>query len=113
MKEKIKEIQDYFREKLLKGEFEITKRERFTYTVLIDKEYKFEIWMSNGSEHRKLYCSSIGTFMYFDLTKKQALKLHSLLLSDYNQFMKESLIESKKKALEKLQKEIDYLCQEK
>jgi hypothetical protein len=97
----------------LKGEFEITKRERFTYTVLIDKEYKFEIWIENSAEHRKLYQSSINNFIWFDMTQKQALKLHNLLVSDYKQFMKEILIENKKKALDKLQKEIDKLCQEK
>lgn len=48
MKAKIKEVHDYFREKICSGEFEISKKSGYTFSILIDGSYVFNIWLANG-----------------------------------------------------------------
>lgn len=107
MKEKIKEVQSYFKEKLLKGEFEITKRERYTYRISIDKEYDFHIWMENGPINRKLSTSiPSDSFIQFNLTTEESILLDSLLVSDYKKFLVDELVSKKERELEELKESL-------
>ena len=47
MKEKIKEIQDYFKDKILSEDFEVSEVSEHVTTLLVDGEYKFNIWTGN------------------------------------------------------------------
>lgn len=107
MKEKIKEIQDYFKEKLLKGDYKVTSIEEHTCTVLIDDECTFIIWMANGAEHRKLYNLGITqNFIHFYLTQEESILLDSLLVSDYKKFLVDELVSKKERELEKLKESL-------
>lgn len=108
MKEKIQEVQNYFKEKLLKGDFKITERDQFIYIVSIDEDYSFTIWMCNEPKNRWLYRDAYN-FIYIDLTEEESILLHSLLVSDYNEFRGTMLIEQKKKQIEILKNEIEKL----
>jgi hypothetical protein len=106
MKEKIQEVQNYFKTKLLRGEFEIVKREAYTYIVSIDEEYNFSIWMKNGPENRKLYKHADDNFMHIDLTEEESVLLHNLLVSDYKKFLVDELVNKKERELETLKQSL-------
>lgn len=106
MKEKIQEVQSYFKTKLLRGEFEIVEREAYTYIVSIDEEYEFTIWMKNDPVCRKLYKHSDNNFMHIDLTEEESILLDSLLVSDYEQFLVDELISKKESELETLKQSL-------
>lgn len=51
MEEKIKEVQEYFKNKMLKGEFVLGERiESNYYDIVIDKKYSFSIWINNFTQ---------------------------------------------------------------
>lgn len=106
MKERIQEVQSYFKEKLLIGEFEIIKREQYTYIVSIDGEYEFSIWMENDAKNRKLNTITHLSFMMLDITDEDAIELDSLLVSDYKQFLVDELISKKESELETLKQNL-------
>ncbi|MDD4515683.1 hypothetical protein [Massilibacteroides sp.] len=108
MKDKITEIENYFKNKLLSGEFKIISINEYTLELIIDCEYTFNIWIGNYNipETRKIYKSMIS-FMNIELTDTQAKKLHYILSPEIRKYKNEILLEQKKKELEKLQKEIN------
>ena len=48
MEEKIKEVQDYFKSKILAGEFELLSTDEWHCEIEIDKKCVFTFWMANG-----------------------------------------------------------------
>src|SRR5574344_755268 len=107
MKEKIKEVQAYFKSKMLKGEFTIERMTQFTAELLIDGQFKFIIWTGNVEipETRKMYESAIS-FMDLELTDTDAKKLDRFLKPEIKKFMVEDLLSSKRAELKKLESEI-------
>ena len=60
-KEAIIAVQEYFKEKLLNGEFEFIEFSEHITTVAIDQDYIFLLWTANGSKHLKIYENRIST----------------------------------------------------
>jgi len=58
---KFKELHDYFRDKIVKGQYEIVKRDPHTYKVDIDG-YTFVLWIANEA-----YGFSVDSGSTFDV----------------------------------------------
>lgn len=50
MKNKIKEIQDYFKTKIILGEFETVVIEKNVIEIKVDSEFKFALWYYSESD---------------------------------------------------------------
>ena len=48
MKKKIKEIQNYFADKLARGLYKVEEISEHTIKVIVDNEYHFALWVANG-----------------------------------------------------------------
>ena len=70
MKNKIQEVQDYFADKLARGLYEKVKVSEHTVKVVVDNEYNFCLWMSNGSNNFETWIPG-GCFMPVNFTDKQ------------------------------------------
>jgi hypothetical protein len=107
MKKQIKKVQDYFKNKMLSNEFEITKIEEYTLDLIIDSEYKFTIGTGNIDipTSRRPYIGTLS-FMDIELSDEESEILNGLLLPAINRFRKETLLAKKKKELEQLQNEL-------
>lgn len=107
MKEKIKEVQAYFKSKMLNGEFTIAKMGSHTAELLIDGQFKFIIWTGNVDipSTRKIYESELS-FMDLKLTDTDAKKLDRFLKPEIKKFMVKDLLSSKRAELKKLESEI-------
>lgn len=107
MKEKIEEVQAYFKSKMLNGEFTIVRMTQFTAELLIDGEFKFVIWTGNVDipTTRKIYDSAIS-FMDLKLTDTDAKKLDRFLKPEIKKFIAKDLLQSKRAELKKLEREI-------
>jgi len=102
MKDKIKEVEDYFKTKLLNGDYEITKRDQYIYTVLIDNKYIFAIWVSGDVCNRDIYVMRDNYIQISFDTIEEKQTLHSKLYKDYNAYMsKNKVINDKIKELQK------------
>ncbi len=111
MKQKIKEVHDYFKNKLLENDCEIIEMKEHTCKVSIDKEYNFTIWTGNFTypDHCKLYSGSYN-FIHINFSSKESKKLHSNFKSRVNKFKKETLLKEKQKEVETLQKQLETLA---
>lgn len=110
MKIKIKQVQDYFKNRLLQGEFEVESISEHVLNVVIDSKYNFGIWIGNYGipNTRDLYVSlgSAINFMDLNLIQKDRIKLHSATKKIVADYRKNVLLKSKRKELERLQKEL-------
>ena len=71
MEEKIKEVQDYFKSKILAGEFELLSTDEWHCEIQIDKKYNFHFWMANEFYGFKQGRYSDESFMYLGVEKNK------------------------------------------
>jgi hypothetical protein len=107
IKEKLLEVQQYFKQKILNGEFEIKKITEYWMTILVDGEFQFTLWIGNwdAPQTRKLYESQPNA-IYFDFTKEESIKLHEVIAADVCNYRKNELLAEKIKEVENLKKEL-------
>ncbi len=106
-KETILEVQDYFKQKLIRGEFEITKITEFETSVLIDKDFQFVIWTSNGEWALKISEHATSFIDISELTKAEKEKMWKHFEKPVEKFKGGDLLEQKRKQFEKLRKELN------
>lgn len=105
--ELLKEIHDYFRDKIVDGEYEVIKKEEHTWRVLIDG-YTFVLWIANEDFGFATYIFG-DNFMALNFTVKQREKgwrKINKLIKEYNST---SLLSEKREQLNKLTKELEEL----
>ena len=71
MENKIKEVQAYFKNKMLKGEFEVLSIEEYYTKIQIDDKYKFHLWGGYNPDsypNKKLWTATEENFILFDFT---------------------------------------------
>ena len=102
MEKKIKEIVEYFKEKLLKKDFQILDITEYNAYIVVDNIYKFSIWIANSPTDCKLYKSEYN-FIDIELVNHERELLHSF-------FAEEKIIkvrEIKQAKVEQLLKELN------
>ena len=106
MEEKIKAVQDYFKAKILNGDFEVKSVDTHYFELQIDAKYDFIIWAGNpdivesfGINQRPLKQS----FMWMDFTIDEKQILKSLVMPYVNDFKRSTLLEQKRKELQDLE----------
>ena len=112
MEKKIKEVQDYFRAKILAKEFETKEITEYVYTILVDGKFEFSIWVGNLDiiESVKLYGSKKNT-IWIEFNNDEREQLKSLLLPDIIQYKREKLESERQQRIDKLKAELDKLEQ--
>lgn len=63
MKNKIQEVQEYFRRKIVGGKYDVVKLEQYQWTIKVD-DYEFILWVGNGAEY-----VDVRGFMKFKLNE--------------------------------------------
>ena len=101
MKEKIKEVQDYFKSRLIIGDYAITDVSNGSFTgVRVDDTYDFNVW-NDG-----LFSNSCFGFMIIPITTHEAEQIQAILCPQVLRIKKEKLLAEKVAALEELENEI-------
>jgi len=108
MKTKIKEVQEYFKQKLLSKEFEIINIDEYILELKIDLEYTFFIWIGNPTilGSKKIHHSRLS-FINIELTDEDSIRLNEIISPVVNEFRREKLLAQKIKELEELKKEFN------
>ncbi len=107
MEEKIEEVQDYFVNKILAGDFEIEKWTEYVCYIKIDGKYKFNIWVCNEPKETKPCIVHTGYFMDICFTSEQAFCLDSILYPMFKNWKQNVLLKEKKEQYEKLKIELN------
>lgn len=78
--DKIKEIQDYLRLKILTGEFETMEICSHYARIIIDGEYKFSIWTANNLQFCEPYYNE-PHFMVLDKFTEEEIQIMNPIMS--------------------------------
>ena len=106
MKEKIEEVQAYFKAKLLAGEFTVKEIKTHISTVMVD-DYPFVFWVSNMEEYPNTCITDAnsccyGSFIHLEWTDAEASFIAGILSKAHSDAVKADKVAQ----LEKLKKEL-------
>lgn len=107
MKEKIEEVQGYFRNKILTGEFSTEEITEYVMTIKVDGEYVFNLWIGNITDINdsvKLYQSQFN-FMDVEFSTEERISIREMINPVVKSFRQTELLEKKRAELAELEKE--------
>ena len=106
IKENLKEIGEYFKNKLIEGDYQFNKSDKHLATITMDGEFEFSLWICGGSEGFDVYNhsdSSSFVNQYFKFSNDEdQLKAWEIIEPNITAYNKEVLIAEKTKELEEL-----------
>lgn len=70
MKDKIKEVQDYFIDKMIAKEYKVTETKDSSLKIMIDDRYFFWLWAYNSYDTVSIFLIE-ENFMYLEFTDEQ------------------------------------------
>jgi len=107
MEKKINEVHDYFKNKLVKGEFEIKEISEYKAIVVVDKKYEFCVWTGNYDipTSRKMYKHEVS-YMDIELSDSESCELDKVLKPSIKAFRLTYLISQKENELNELKKQL-------
>lgn len=111
MEKKLAEIGNYFKNKLITGEYKVIKWGDVTCTIIIDNKFEFDIWVFMGEENIKFYDLGESSIIsrYYLLTLDETLEAWKNFIIHKNNFkeeIKNQKIEEFNKKVSKLKKEL-------
>ena len=112
MKNKIKEVHDYFIDKLTKGKFKVKGICEYHIGLLIDDEYLFIIWSCNEDYsiktiQRYFQCRYDYSFMDLNFSIKNKKTMWSKIKPIIKEYNDTIVLEKKKLQFEQLKKELN------
>jgi hypothetical protein len=110
LKIRIKELNDYFVNKLVNGEYEVVESDKFVVMVNIDG-YRFNIWIGNGESNLQTYGQGFDSnFIELFFNEGQKSMVYKNLTRDEKSkmFLMEE-IENKEKEIEQLKSKLNEL----
>ena len=103
IKAKLKELNDYFVNKIVSGEYEITERVDQFYKILIDGQFVFLLWIANGPSHFGCFVNSFDlNTMYLEFTAEGKEKAFKLIEADKKEIIDKEKEERDRKEFERL-----------
>jgi len=80
MKDKIQEVHDYFKNKLINGEFIVTSPSKYTIGVRVDDMYDFILWVGNFALPLTVALTNYDiSYMNITFSEEDRFKLHKIL----------------------------------
>lgn len=114
IEDKLKDVADYFKHKIITGEFEFKTCGDYTATVLIDEKYEFQLWIANEPKNNfDFYDSSFilknsSDFLKFR-TQKERMAGWKQVKPHVQAYKNKVLKREKQKEFNRLKKELEAL----
>jgi len=99
MENKIKEVQQYFRRKIVAGNCEVIEHGQYSWIVKVE-DYEFNIWVANGEEY-----ISIKGFMIIPLNDADKIAIWNRVI-DFKRHNLKLIIEGKEQELQELKNKL-------
>ena len=102
LKSRIKELNDYFVEKLVNGEYEVVESDKYKIMVNVNG-YKFNIWIANGESYVQTYGQGFkDNLMELFFNEAQKSTIYENLTRDKTKMALMAEIENKQREIEQL-----------
>ena len=109
MENKIEEVQEYFKEKIINAEYEIVQVEKNLINIIIDDIYKFHI-ANYEKEIRQFLCVAEENFILLtEFTEEEGKISFENIEDELIEFQRKHVIEQKKKEIERLSRELEEM----
>ena len=109
LKSRIKELNDYFVEKLVNGEYEVVESDKYKIMVNVNG-YKFNIWISNGKSYVQTYGQGFNSnFMDLFFNEGQKSIIYENLTRDKTKMALMAEIENKQMEIEQLKSRLNKI----
>lgn len=109
---KLKEIGEYFCNKIIEGEYKFITCSEHTAKILIDEKYNFELWIANTPKDNfnfyETFISFNNEYLYLK-TQKERIAAWSKMKPHITKYKNTALKREKQKQLNRLQKELAEL----
>lgn len=106
IKVKIKEVQDYFKQRIFNGEFTIESWDKYTALILVDGQYNFAFWIGNNRDNCKQYFGLKTNFITINTTIHENRKIWAQLNKQLKPLRKQADRKEKMQKYLELQKEL-------
>ena len=107
MEDKIQEVEQYFRNKLVSGEYKVVERDAHRWQVLIDGKYNFSMWVANGAPSYTISDILTPSYMFFILTEEEREKGWEVIKVQIDKYKEEVFLAQKRQQYEDLKKELN------
>ena len=109
LKDRIKELNDYFVEKLVNGEYEVVESDKYKIMVNVNG-YKFNIWIANGKSYVQTYGQGFNSnFMELFFNANQKSIIYENLMQDKSRMDLMEEIENKQMEIEQLKSRLSEI----
>ena len=114
VEQKLKEVADYFKKKIIDGDFEFKSCGECTATITIDGKHDIKLWIANDPKYNfEIYDMTLITLNSNELlkfkTQKERLAGWRQVKKHVEAYRKEVLRKQKEEELERLKKELEQL----
>lgn len=110
MKTKIKEVHDYFRDKLINGDFKVDRIVSHEIYLIVDNKYPFIIWSANkdyGLQTQGADTLNKGSFMDINFREEDKKALWGKIKPIIKKYNDTIVLKTKELEFEKLKKELN------
>lgn len=107
MEEKIQEVEQYFRNKLISGDYVVESVDAYIWSVLVDNKYIFHLWVANGEPHCEINNTLNKSYMYLKLSVDDRRKLWDNLNPLMVEYNETTVLDEKRKQFEALKIELN------
>ena len=109
--EKLNEIAEYFKQKLLSGDFEFVSCDEYAAKIIIDKKYDMHVWIANSHENNCdfYFYSSLKTWIeppFIFKTKKERLAAWKHIKPHVQKYTSNEIERVKREKIDKLQEQL-------
>lgn len=114
IEETLNDVANYFKRKIIEGQFEFKKCGQHTATVLIDEKYEFELWIANDPKDNFDFYDSTSlpgelTQIFRFSTQKERLAGWKQIKPHVQSYKDKVLKREKQKEFNRLKKELEAL----
>lgn len=106
MEEKIKEVQEYFINKIVKHDYEIKDFNEYTCTISIDQKYCFTLWIANDFYIHQYRSNGDNCFVLREFKQKEKDRIANYLRKVIGNKLEEKEKEKKLAEYERLKLEL-------
>lgn len=107
IKKQIKEVQDYFKTKILNGDYDIESLGQYLMRISIDG-HMFHVWIASLDIPQTIGLHEMKqSFIDLDFTREEKLHLQKMLKPIINKHRREKLLKEKEAELDQLKKSLE------